>query len=79
MNTCSLLLISLFPTADPIELPKDVYEYRGLNFVMPISPPPESKSKVRIFRLYFSVDKGKTWMFDKEVSADEKQVEITHF
>src|ERR1700723_2860213 len=77
MLASCILLLWVSQNPDPIELPKDVHEFRNLYFGLPVNFPPESKAKVKTVRLFVSFDKGKSWAHEKDYSSEEKLVTFT--
>jgi hypothetical protein len=61
MHGLALMYASFFFAAEPLELPKDVWEIESREIAMPIRVAPGKEEKINRLRLYISDDSGKTW------------------
>jgi hypothetical protein len=66
MHGLALVCASILCAAEPVELPKDVWEMDSREFAMPIRIIPDKAEKINCLRLYMSEDSGKTWKHVKD-------------
>ena len=77
MHGFALAFLGLALGAEPVELPKDVYEIGERRFVMPVKFDPDRLGEIKRVRVYVSEDRGATWKHVKDVKSGDKGVELT--
>lgn len=77
MHGFAPLFLAMVFAADPLELPKDVYEIQTKHFAIPFRVMPDYQDKIEKMRLFVSQDQGKTWKHKKDFRPNDKRVIYT--
>jgi hypothetical protein len=77
MHGFALAFLGLAFAADPIELPKDVFEMDARELAFPVVCDPERRDKIARIRLYVSEDRGKTWKHHKDCKPTDELLPFT--
>ena len=77
MHGLAIALLSLAPTADPVELPKDVVEIDTHQFALPLQCNPERQRKIERVGVFVSTDHGATWTRWQDYRPTDDVVQFT--